>query len=95
MYLFQEFQTEVLNFVTSNLQSILTDLDPNGGHEKVAEEKVLVDDELVLSEASAKEAFRQICFHIFRTMKKEQYVYILEQSKRLYLSVTVFVFAQK
>ncbi|XP_071325503.1 NACHT, LRR and PYD domains-containing protein 3-like isoform X2 [Trachinotus anak] len=75
----KEFEANVLEFVRSNMISCLEVLNPSGEFEEDKEKEELVDDELTQSEAAAKEAFLQIALHVLKTMKKDAYVFLLEQ----------------
>lgn len=56
-------------------------LNPCGEFEEDEKKEQLVDDELIQSEAAAKDAFLQIALHVLKTMKMDAHVFILEQSK--------------
>lgn len=70
--------------MASNLISYEKVFNPSGMFEEDKEEEDLVDDELVQSEAAAKQGCLQIALHVLKTMKMDPYVFILEQSKRLH-----------
>lgn len=82
MFLFQDFQGKLFEFMEANMMSFWKVLNPTGDLEEDKEKEELVDDELTQSEAAAKEGFLQITLHILRTMNMDPYVFTLEQSKR-------------
>ncbi|CAK6983559.1 LOW QUALITY PROTEIN: NLR family CARD domain-containing protein 3-like [Scomber scombrus] len=75
----KDFEAKVFEFVDSNIIRCWKSFTPNGVFEEDKEKEGLVNDELVQSEAAAKEAFLQIALHVLKTMKKDAYVFILEQ----------------
>ncbi|XP_035463425.2 NACHT, LRR and PYD domains-containing protein 3 isoform X2 [Scophthalmus maximus] len=73
----KDFEDKLCEFMKSNVRRCWKVFGPSGEYEDDGE-KVL-DDELIPSEAAAKEAFLQIALHVLRTMKMDAHVAILEQ----------------
>ncbi|XP_039974655.1 NACHT, LRR and PYD domains-containing protein 3-like isoform X2 [Xiphias gladius] len=75
----EDFEAKLFEFVKSNMRSCWKVLNPCGEFEEDEKKEQLVDDELIQSEAAAKDAFLQIALHVLKTMKMDAHVFILEQ----------------
>lgn len=75
----------MLEFVKSNIVSCQKILNYNGMFE---EDKN--NEEIDPSEAAASEAFLQIALHVLKSMKLNNYVFILEQRKWLHTHINIY-----